>query len=149
MLVITGPDLADILFPLNCITPGITVLADLLNVKKMFPRSYQTLTVPIYNADMDLPAKTDYFIYTQDNSGSVNPLIEAPGVQTVVGTITPPGPPAPPVIPELPEITLNPGLQPDRANALIISNIANSATTTNALTNLIKTVGGSGTGVGQ
>ena len=33
-LVIVGSDLTDILIPLNCKTPGLTSLADLLNVKK-------------------------------------------------------------------------------------------------------------------
>lgn len=48
-LIITGVDLEEILVPLNCKTKKLESLADLLDVKKIFPNSYQTLTVPVYN----------------------------------------------------------------------------------------------------
>jgi hypothetical protein len=49
-LIITGIDLEEILVPLNCKTKKLESLADLLYVKKIFPNSYQTLTVPVYDS---------------------------------------------------------------------------------------------------
>ena len=48
-LIIMGKDLADVCIPLNCQTTGLDSLADLLDPKKLFPNSYQTLTFPTYN----------------------------------------------------------------------------------------------------
>ena len=48
--------LTEVLVPLNCKTAGLESLADLLNPKKMFPNSYNTLTVPVYN--MAAPSTT-------------------------------------------------------------------------------------------
>lgn len=91
-LIITGQDLTDILIPLNCKTQGLESLADLLNVKKLFPNSYQSLTVPIYNANPGpTNAKTYYPIF--DNT-SVSSRIEAPAIVEQIGVIIPPGPPA-------------------------------------------------------
>ena len=91
-LIITGQDLDDILIPLNCKTQGLESLADLLNVKKLFPNSYQSLTVPIYNANPGpTNAKTYYPIF--DNT-SVSSRIEAPAIVEQIGVIIPPGPPA-------------------------------------------------------
>ena len=66
--LIIGKDLQDILIPLNCQTQGLSSLADLLDPKKLFPNSYQTLTYPIYNTTLTGPtnAKTYYLIY-KDN----------------------------------------------------------------------------------
>lgn len=91
-LIIVGVDLEDILIPLNCKTPGLESLADLLNPKKLFPNSYQSLTVPLYNADPNLPtnSKTYYPIY---NTGSVNSALTSPAVSTQVGPQTLPGTP--------------------------------------------------------
>lgn len=64
--LILGNDLKDILIPLNCQTKGLKTLADLLDPMMLFPNSYQTLTVPVYNA-VNLPgtnSKTSYLIYT-------------------------------------------------------------------------------------
>lgn len=63
--IIVGNDLRDILIPLNCQTPNLSTLADLLNPKKLFPNSYQTLTYPKYNTTTDLPtnSRTSYRIY--------------------------------------------------------------------------------------
>jgi len=47
--IITGTNLKEILTVLNCNTKGITNLADLLNMKSLFPISYSSLTIPIYN----------------------------------------------------------------------------------------------------
>jgi hypothetical protein len=90
-LVIAGIDLATILVALNCNTNGLVTLADLLNVKKMFPESYLTLTVPIYNAvPGPTNSKTYYPIYTVT---TVSPALTAPAIKAVVGTIIPPAPP--------------------------------------------------------
>jgi len=64
-LIITGVDLESILVSLNCKTTGFDNLGDLLNVRKLFPNSYDTLTVPIYNAVRGLPtnSKTYYPIF--------------------------------------------------------------------------------------
>ena len=91
-LIITGVDLEQILVPLNCKTRGLNTLADLLDVKKLFPNSYTTITVPIYNSTLGLPtnSKTYYTIYTGDG---VNPALTSPAIKDQIGTITPPGVP--------------------------------------------------------
>lgn len=63
--VIMGQDLQDICVLLNCSTPNLNTLADLLDPRKLFPHSYQTLTCPKYNAEPNLPtnSKTYYKIY--------------------------------------------------------------------------------------
>lgn len=72
--IITGADLADILIPLNCSTPGLMTLADLLNPRTLFPTSYLSLTVPVYNsAPASTNAKTYYRIYG-DNGVNVQQL---------------------------------------------------------------------------
>jgi hypothetical protein len=94
-LIMVSVDLADILIPLNCKTKGIESLADLLNPKKLFPNSYQSLTVPLYNTQPNLPtnSKTYYPIY---GTGSVNPTLTSPSVIGQVGPQPLPG--TPPVI---------------------------------------------------
>jgi hypothetical protein len=94
-LIMVSIDLADILIPLNCKTKGIESLADLLNPKKLFPNSYQSLTVPLYNTQPNLPtnSKTYYPIY---GTGSVNPTLTSPSVIGQVGPQPLPG--TPPVI---------------------------------------------------
>jgi len=90
-LVITGNDLQDILVPLNCKTAGLNSLADLLNVKKLFPNSYKTLTVPIYNTvPSPTNSKTYYPIYSGD---SVNSALNGDAVKEKVGTPVLPGKP--------------------------------------------------------
>jgi len=90
-LVIAGIDLATILVALNCNTNGLVTLADLLNVKKMFPESYLTLTVPIYNAvPGPTNSKTYYPIYT---GTTVNPALTASAIKAVIGASIPPLPP--------------------------------------------------------
>jgi hypothetical protein len=67
-LIIVGQDLADIIVPLNCKTQGLESLADLLNPQKLFPKSYPSLTVPVYNvAPGPTNSKTYYPIY--ENGG--------------------------------------------------------------------------------
>lgn len=84
-LIIVGRDLVDILIPLNCKTLGLESLADLLNPKKIFPNSYQSLTVPLYNIRPSITnSKTYYQIY---DGTSVSPRINTPAVKQQVGTI--------------------------------------------------------------
>jgi hypothetical protein len=69
-LVIVERDLRNILSVMKCKTEGLTSLADLLSVRKIFPNSYQTLTVPMYNAAPGpTNSKTYYLIF---NNGGVN-----------------------------------------------------------------------------
>ena len=49
MTQITGSTLAQILSVLNVKTVGITTMADLLNPVKLFPNSFQSMTVPTTN----------------------------------------------------------------------------------------------------
>jgi len=91
-LIIIGENLEEVLAPLQCITQGLTSLADLLDVKKLFPNSYQSLTVPKYNSELGLPtnSKTYYPIYL---SGGVNEALSTPDMDDYVGTQTPNRPP--------------------------------------------------------
>ena len=65
MTQITGNDLAQILSVLGVTTTGINTMADLLNPVKLFPNSYQSLTVAGTSFKNAIP------IYV-DSSGSVN-----------------------------------------------------------------------------
>lgn len=89
-LIIAGENLAQILAPLQCKTSGLTTLADLLNVRMMFPISYASLTVPVYNGSLGLPtnSKTYYLIY---QSGAVNPALNSDTIKNYVGTLIPKG----------------------------------------------------------
>lgn len=91
-LIITGVDLVQILIPLNCNTKGLDILADLLNVRKLFPNSYTSLTVPVYNTTLNLPtnSKTYYTIYT---GNSTTAALSSPAIEDQIGTIIPPGVP--------------------------------------------------------
>lgn len=65
--LVIGDDLIDVLIPINCQTKNLQSLADLLDPKKLFPNSYQTLTVPVYNtAPGPTNSKTYYLLYTGD-----------------------------------------------------------------------------------
>lgn len=76
--LIVGNDLKDVLTPLNCITNSLNSLADLLDVKKIFPTSFQTLTVPVYNpASTQTNSKTYYFIY---ENGAISSKLTLPSV---------------------------------------------------------------------
>ena len=88
-LIITGNNLVQVLEPLQCVTEGLTSLADLLNVKKMFPNSYMTLTVPKYNAEPNpTNSKTYYLIYIND---SVNPALDTSDMREYAGLQVPKG----------------------------------------------------------
>ena len=74
LLLMVGYDLVNILIPLNCKTQGLASLADLLNPMMLFPNSYTTLTVPVYNATPGpTNSKTYYPIY---NGSGVNSTIK-------------------------------------------------------------------------
>jgi hypothetical protein len=91
-LIIIGENLEEILAPLQCITPGLSSLVDLLDVKKLFPNSYQSLTVPKYNSELGLPtnSKTYYPLYL---SGGLNSALTTEDMNEYVGTQTPNRPP--------------------------------------------------------
>lgn len=91
-LIIKGVDLENALIPLNCKTKGLTTLADLLDPVMLFPNSYLTLTVPIFNATPGpTNSKTYYFIYGE---GSVNTALSEPAViAQTSGPQIPLGPP--------------------------------------------------------
>ena len=90
-LLMTGENLQGIIAPIQCRTQGLQTLADLLDVKKLFPNSYQSLTVPMYNATPGpTNSKTYYLIY---NGTGVNPALSSPVMREYVGTLTPAGNP--------------------------------------------------------
>jgi len=90
--IIVGQDLVDVCVPLNCKTPGLNSLVDLLNPQKLFPNSYTSLTVPVYNATpMPTNSKTYYPIY--EGSGVSSRLI-TPAIATQIGTQVASGTPA-------------------------------------------------------
>lgn len=92
-LMMTGENLEAIVAPIQCKTQGLQTLADLLDVKKLFPNSYASLTVPMYNASSGpTNSKTYYLIYDGD---SVNSALNSPQMKEYVGTLTPSG--APPI----------------------------------------------------
>jgi hypothetical protein len=94
MLIITGVDLAEIMLTLNCMTRAIDSLADFVNVKKMFPISYNSLTVPIYNANPGpTNSKTYYLLFTE---GETNSQLSTPAIQDAVGSLSTGTLPAPP-----------------------------------------------------
>ena len=107
-LIIVGQDLADILIPLNCKTEGLDSLADLLNIKKIFPNSYRSLTVPIYNANPGPTNSKTYYPIFEETAVSIR--IESPEVKAIVGTVIPPG---------LPPIIIPPSIEPEIINAII------------------------------
>lgn len=111
-LVITNTDLAEILTILKCKTKKLENLADLLNIKKIFPLSYRTLTVPIYNTNPGpTNSKTYYLLFINDG---LNPQLVLPRIKETIGEIVPQRPPpvviepqpAPPPEPQSPPIII-------------------------------------------
>jgi hypothetical protein len=85
-LVVTGESLRNILAVLKCKTSNIDNLADLLSVRKLFPNSYQTLTVPVYNISPGpTNSKTYYLIFTNDG---LNSQLTSPAITSIIGTQT-------------------------------------------------------------
>ncbi len=117
-LLIVSADLQEILTILECKTKKLESLADLLSVKKLFPLSYRTLTVPIYNTNPGpTNSKTYYLLFIND---ALNPQLVLPRIKEIVGEIIPvrpppiveeptpqPPPPPPTKIPE-PEVIVIP-----------------------------------------
>lgn len=90
-LIIMSSDLQDILVPLNCKTKGLETLADLLNVRKLFPNSYAALTVPVYNTTAGpTNSKTYYPIF--ENNG-VSSRLTNPAIAEQIGSSIPAGEP--------------------------------------------------------
>lgn len=90
-LVLIGSDLKNILITLNCKTKGLNALSDLLSVKKIFPLSFTTLTVPVYNTSPGpTNSKTYYLLFIKQE---LNPQLIIPKIKEIVGTIIPPEPP--------------------------------------------------------
>lgn len=76
--LVSGDSMASTLTPMNCKTQGLRSLADLLDLKKIFPQSYSTLTVPEYNSSaMPTNSKTYFLIYQGD--AGVNPMLNKYG----------------------------------------------------------------------
>ena len=74
--IIIGQDLTDVCIPLNCKTRGLYSLADLLNPLALFPSSYSSLTVPVYNP-----------VPTPTNSKTYYPIYEGTGVSPRLSTL--------------------------------------------------------------
>jgi hypothetical protein len=74
--IIVGQDLKDILVSLNCKTEGLESLCDLLNPQKLFPNSYETLTVPVYNTQGG-PANSKIY-YPIYSNGGLNSNLRSP-----------------------------------------------------------------------
>jgi hypothetical protein len=73
---VTGDCLTEVLSILDCTTPNIVTMADLLNPAKLYPTSYSSLTLPtpngpvlIYNTDGSVNSVIDPIL----NSGTVSP----------------------------------------------------------------------------
>lgn len=81
-LVIQGESLREILSVLEC-RLELNDLSELLEVNKLFPTSYASITVPIYNT-VQTPnnSKTYYLIY---QGGSTNAQIMSPAINKIVG----------------------------------------------------------------
>jgi len=80
--IILGQDLKDVLVSLNCKTVGLESLADLLSPIKLFPNSYETLTVPVYNTvGGNANSKIYYPIYVNDG---LNSQLRSPTAQNGV-----------------------------------------------------------------
>lgn len=83
-LIIRGSSLRQILTPLLVKTENLVSLADLLNVKKILPNSYQSLTVPIYNLSSGpTNSKTYYLIY---KDGGLNTQLTQPAINEQIGS---------------------------------------------------------------
>ena len=71
---IKGTDLAEVLQILNVFTPNINNLADLLNLQKIFPTSWSSMTVPSTAPRNNNVPGVNILIFEPD--GSLTPLVE-------------------------------------------------------------------------
>jgi len=76
LVLVTGDCLTNVLQILDCTTPNITTMADLLNPVKLYPTSFSSLTLPtpsgpvlIYNTDGSVNSSIEPIL----NSGTVSP----------------------------------------------------------------------------
>ena len=83
LLLIKGVDLEEIKTITNCQTVNLETLADLINIRKMFPNSFNTITVPRYSIDT-ISIKIYDFIYV---NGGVNSRL--PNHAAYLGTSLP------------------------------------------------------------
>ena len=71
----------------------LRTLADCLDVQRLFPTSWPSMTVPLYNAELGLPtnSKTYYLIYNNGSTGaptgSINSALDSVQVKQRVGTL--------------------------------------------------------------
>lgn len=72
--LIMGNDLKEALIPLNCQTPGLETLADLLYVKKLFPNSYRTLTYPKFNTTTQPTNSKTYYLIFSGNGANITDI---------------------------------------------------------------------------
>jgi len=92
--ITVGETLDEVLVPLNCKTKGLTSLVDLLNPAKMFPNSYKTLTVQLYNTGTQNGAQNSKIAFPiYNSSGTVNSDLTSTKVLNQIGTQTPVGTP--------------------------------------------------------
>ena len=92
--ITVGETLDEVLVPLNCKTKGLSSLADLLNPAKMFPTSYKTLTVQLYNTGTQNGAQNSKIAFPiYNSSGTVNSDLTSTQVLNQIGTQTPVGTP--------------------------------------------------------
>lgn len=90
-LVIVGTDLEDILVPLNCKTKQLESLADLLNIKKLFPNSYRSMTVPLYNTTAAPNNSKTYYPIFENNA--ISSRLQSPTIMSQIGEVVIPGTP--------------------------------------------------------
>jgi hypothetical protein len=76
LISVTGDCLTEVLEILDCTTPNIATMADLLNPVKLYPTSFSSLTLPtpdgpvlIYNTDGSVNSSIEQIL----NSGTVSP----------------------------------------------------------------------------
>lgn len=107
--ITVGDTLNEVLVPLNCKTTGLSSLADLLNPAKMFPNSYKTLTVQLYNTGTQNGAQNSKIAFPiYNSSGTVNSDLTSTQVLNQIGTQTPAGTPLiNNIVPAAPVITDN------------------------------------------
>lgn len=87
-LIITGIALTDALIALGCKVPNLVSLAELLDLRKILPNSYPSLTVPVYNSTPGpTNSKTYYLIY---QNGGTSSQIERFGFGSYLKNILPP-----------------------------------------------------------
>ena len=86
MTTITGTDLQQVLAVFGVTTPYIMTMADLLNPIKIFPNSYPSLTVRVYNQDTTSVLRAIY----DNTQGAVNSklLLYLPEFVLVQGSLT-------------------------------------------------------------